>query len=228
MRPCQLPRGRCRFVPIVGAILAVRFAMTSTAPPVEIEDTDLQTFDSIDGKSLEQIRNDQTPLWKRDIPGETPDEEPELDIRVEVDTSRGKNRMYVYISEAHGYYVETLNIDIWYVGEKKYDVDDSPLVIHHIIMNKFLEANDPGFGSDEARALKKSKAFVKRRLRRQIAQIRWGTSAAGRVAVEDDPVVRNSIILFDKALALLDSRAFHGARRRTTTEGDDRVFENVR
>jgi len=127
---------------IVGAILAVRFAMTSTAPPVELEDADLQTFDGSDGKSLEQIRNEQTPLWKRDIPGETPDEEPELDIRVEVDTSRGKNRIYLYISEAHGYYVDTFNIDLWYVGEKKYDADDSPLMIHHIIMKKFLKAND--------------------------------------------------------------------------------------
>lgn len=127
---------------IVGAILAVRFAMTSTAPPVDLEDADLQTFDGSDGKSLEQIRNEQTPLWKRDIPGETPDEEPELDIRVEVDTSRGKNRIYLYISEAHGYYVDTFNIDLWYVGEKKYDADDSPLMIHHIIMKKFLKAND--------------------------------------------------------------------------------------
>ena len=41
---------------IVGAFLAVRFAMTSTAPPVDLEDAELQTFDGSDGKSLEQIR----------------------------------------------------------------------------------------------------------------------------------------------------------------------------
>ena len=92
---------------------------------------------------------------------------------------------------------------------------------------KFLEGNDTRFGEDEARSLKKSADFVKRRLRRQIAQIRWGTAAAGRVTVEDDPVVQKSISLFDKALALLDSRAFHGSRRRLESE-PDRVFENVR
>lgn len=127
---------------IVGAILAVRFAMTSTAPPVDLEDADLQTFDGSDGKSLEQIRNEQTLLWERDIPGETPDEQPELDIRVEVDTSRGKNRMYLYITEAHGYYMDTFNIDIWYVGNQEYDHENSPLMISHRIMNKYLKVND--------------------------------------------------------------------------------------
>ncbi len=91
---------------------------------------------------------------------------------------------------------------------------------------KFLQAQDSEFGTDESQALKKHADFVKRRLRRQIAQIRWGTAAAGRVAVEDDPVIQRSVTLFDKALALLDSRAFHGSRRRATD--GDRVFENVR
>jgi carboxyl-terminal processing protease len=92
---------------------------------------------------------------------------------------------------------------------------------------KFLEAYIPRFGDDEARSLKQSTDFVRRRLRRQIAQIRWGTAAAGRIGVEDDPVVQESLVLFDKALALLDSRAFHGSRRRLNSE-TDRVFENVR
>ena len=92
---------------------------------------------------------------------------------------------------------------------------------------KFLEAHIPRFGDDEARSLKQSTDFVRRRLRRQIAQIRWGTAAAGRIGVEDDPVVQESLVLFDKALALLDSRAFHGSRRRLNSE-TDRVFENVR
>lgn len=127
---------------IVGAILAVRFAMTSTAPPAELEDANMQTFDSDEGKSIEQIRNVQTPLWQRDIPGETPDEEAELVIRVEVDTSQGKNRMYFYITESHGYYIDTFNIDIWYVGNQEYDQDNSPLVITHRIMNKYLKVND--------------------------------------------------------------------------------------
>jgi len=96
---------------------------------------------------------------------------------------------------------------------------------------KFLENTDPKFGSEQERSLKQSAEFVKRRLRRQIAQIRWGTAAAGRVAVEDDPVVQQSISLFDKALALLDSRAFHDMRRGTspaTGSGTDPAFENVR
>lgn len=92
---------------------------------------------------------------------------------------------------------------------------------------KFLEAHIPRFGDDEARSLKQSTDFVRRRLRRQIAQIRWGTAAAGRIGVEDDPVVQESLVLFDKALALLGSRAFHGSRRRLNSE-TDRVFENVR
>ncbi len=37
-------------------------------------------------------------FWRKDLPGEEPAVPPEFDITVEVDTSTGKNRLYLYIS----------------------------------------------------------------------------------------------------------------------------------
>ena len=127
---------------VVAAILAVRFAMTSSAPPQPAADMELQTFDGVDGKTLEEIRVEQKSLWERDLPGESPEVDPELDIRVEVDTSLGKNRLYLCITEAHGYYMDTFTINIWYTGNGKYNSEDSPLIVSHRIMNRFLKAND--------------------------------------------------------------------------------------
>ncbi len=60
---------------------------------------------------------------------------------------------------------------------------------------------------------RKNADFIKAQIRQQFAQIRWGTFAAGRVRIDQDPVVGKATNLFDQAVALLDSRTYHSERR---------------
>ncbi len=47
-------------------------------------------------------------------PGDEPEERPVFDVRIEVDKSTPKNRVVLYISETHGYYVECPIIELWW------------------------------------------------------------------------------------------------------------------
>lgn len=77
----------------------------------------------------------------------------------------------------------------------------------------------------EDRHFRASEEFIRKQLRQQFAQIRWGTYAAGRVRIDQDPVVEQAAGLFEKAVALLDSRAYHSERRSRSGSGS---LEKVR
>ena len=66
-------------------------------------------------------------LSEMPLPGREPPETPEFAVEVRVESSDRKNRLYFDITEAHGYYVETLRIQFWRVvtdpvtgAERKY------------------------------------------------------------------------------------------------------------
>lgn len=84
---------------------------------------------------------DQIELAQRKAPpGNEPAVPPEFAVRHEVDTASGKNRIKFAISEKHGYYVETMNLECWYItpgGSTK--KEDSKRVVPHRI-NDYLEA----------------------------------------------------------------------------------------
>jgi carboxyl-terminal processing protease len=75
------------------------------------------------------------------------------------------------------------------------------------------------------RSFRESSDFIKEQVRQQFAQIRWGTYAAGRVRIDQDPVVEQASGLFRRAVALLDSRAYHSERRSRSGSG---ALERVR
>ncbi len=125
---------------VVAAALAIAFAMRSAAPPGD-ENDDMATFlAGPEGKTPEQTAAEQEMVWKQPLPGEEPEEEADLDLRVTVDTSGGKNRLRLYITESHGYYVDSFDLNVWYIGGDATGEDDSPLVISHKI-NNYLAAN---------------------------------------------------------------------------------------
>ena len=115
----------------VAVVLVVLLAMKFSSP--EPSETEAEDIVSLEGDDLEAIRLTQTALSQRPLPGEAPEEEPELDIRVEVNTSGGKNRLDYYISEAHGFYVETFRIEFRYKG--------SPLRFAHYL-ESYVKANE--------------------------------------------------------------------------------------
>jgi len=123
---------------VIAAVLAVAFAFPKNPAKVAVEE-DLTTTESPEKQKEIDLR--RKTLWERPLPGREPAADPELDIQVEVDRSRGKNRLYFTISEKHGYYVETFDISVWFKkpGEK-IDEDSRPTATMHV--ENFLKAND--------------------------------------------------------------------------------------
>ena len=90
---------------------------------------------------LLRIREMQKMLGNRDLPGRKPPEEPDVHVGIEVDVSSGKNRLYFTISEAHGYYVETFQLEAWYVDENTTGPDDAPLRVS-ALLDIYLKENE--------------------------------------------------------------------------------------
>ena len=127
----------------VAGVLAVMFAVRSTAPPARVAAIQQNSFlPSDEGKSREQVAQEQQTVLQWDLPGEEPPEPADLSVRVEVDSTGQKNRLYLYITEAHGYYVEDFTAVIWRKSDgDATEPEDSALQINHPI-NKYLKANE--------------------------------------------------------------------------------------
>ena len=112
---------------VLAAGLAVFLAMRTSAPPTPpVQDVTQGT------------PADPGLLW----PGEEPDEPPEFDIQLEIDTSTGKNRLVYYVTETHGFYVNTFYIRFWWhpAGET-IDEQDSPHSFRHFV-NNYIKAGE--------------------------------------------------------------------------------------
>ena len=51
--------------------------------------------------------------------------------------------------------------------------------------------------------------FIKKEIKRQLTHIRWGMKAEGRVRIRQDAQVVKALSVFNRAAALLSSRAYH-------------------
>lgn len=122
---------------VVGAAaLAIYFGTRTVTPVKEVED-----IASVSPSELARLRVLQTLLELRPLGGSEPAEEPDLSIQVEVDPTDEKHRLYYYITEAHGYYVETFDISFYYKPDADTPIEDSrPIVTTYV--NGFLKAND--------------------------------------------------------------------------------------
>lgn len=92
----------------------------------------------------DRIRKTQKSLWELELPGEDPKIPPEFSINVEVDQSKGKNRLVLYVTEANGYYAEYFNYHIWW-HEPGVVLDNpraqSPVFIDHWA-NRYMKAGE--------------------------------------------------------------------------------------
>ena len=114
--------------------MAVRPAASSVQKPVD-EDDEVGEVD--EGVTLRKQM-----LSERPLPGEEPSEEPDFSITVEVDPTQAKNRLYYYISEAHGYYVETFDIDFYYNATPKQPLGENAVPIFQQYINDYVEAGE--------------------------------------------------------------------------------------
>jgi hypothetical protein len=124
----------------LAVVLAVVLAKKVTSPPPP-EGDGREVIDNQNKNGIDPPDPTQELLWTRYLAGEEPPEEPELSIRVEVNTSSGKNQLDFYISEAHGYYVETFQIDFYWKEHPDMEADESPLTVPHYL-DDYVKANE--------------------------------------------------------------------------------------
>ncbi len=116
--------------------MAVYLATRTTAPAEE----PLARIGA-DAHPLNETDDATVPLEDRPLEGEEPSERAEFDVRVEVDPSGRKTRLFFYITEKHGYYVESPNLTLWHIAEPGLELYDTNLRIRYII-NDFIRANE--------------------------------------------------------------------------------------
>lgn len=116
--------------------MAIYLATRTTAPAEET----LVGIEGPNGK-IEISIEAMVPVWNQPLAGEEPSERAEFDVRVEVDPSGRKTRLFFYITEEHGYYVESPNLTLWHVAEPGLELDDTNLRVPYII-NDFIRANE--------------------------------------------------------------------------------------
>ena len=123
--------------------LAIFFATRASAP--ESDDGGLQTADAGESNEerleRERRREIETPVHKRRLPGSDPEVPPVFDVRVEVDPTGEKNRLFLYITEEHGYYVETLTIAFRYFDSPDLEWEDGTYVASSYLLD-ILKANE--------------------------------------------------------------------------------------
>lgn len=122
---------------VAAAALTLYMATRTAAPPPNEADDDT----ALKGDELANIRLLQTLLELRPLEGQEPPEMADLSIQVEVDPTGEKNRLYYYITEAHGYYVETFKITFYFKPDPDTPIEDSPLRVS-TYLDDYLKAKD--------------------------------------------------------------------------------------
>lgn len=117
--------------------LAIFFATRASAPASD--DPIRQTTGS--PEEMERIKELETPLHERPLPGSEPQVPPVFDVRVEADLTSAMNRLFFYITEEHGYYVETFTIAIRHFDNPDLEWEDGTYVASTYILD-ILKANE--------------------------------------------------------------------------------------
>lgn len=126
---------------VVAGALAVYFAVAKNREPVTIELEELPE-EGPSADELAKIREVQQILTDRPLPGREPAAIPDVAVSVEVDRTSGKNRLFFNITEAHGYYVESFRVGVWYKPSgRDIDPEDSPLHFE-VYVNDYVKVND--------------------------------------------------------------------------------------
>jgi hypothetical protein len=127
---------------IVAGALAVGWGLCATRPPTAtIEVPAFLPPAGFDDMDLETIRHRQEDIPSEHVEAEELEPPPEFDVAVHVDSKGLKNRLFLEITETHGYYVEALTVEVWYKpGPGPVPEGWSPLVMHPV--NKYIKVGE--------------------------------------------------------------------------------------
>jgi hypothetical protein len=117
----------------LAVFFAVRTSSTADEPP------EMQGI--LSAKELEQIRSKSIMLQDLELKCEEPAGPADLSIRVEVDPTDNKDRLYYYITEANGFFVETLDVTFYYKPTPDTTPEASPFAFNQFL-NQYVAAND--------------------------------------------------------------------------------------
>jgi hypothetical protein len=122
---------------VVLVVVAVVAGVKMTSQPEETDEVTKakNLAPTVDGQPGIKKPLDQIPL-----PGNEPPEEPSFDVDVKVDLAEGRHRLRFYITEEHGYFVETLRMNLYYLPDEA--EQDEAMFITELFINRYLRAND--------------------------------------------------------------------------------------
>jgi hypothetical protein len=129
-------KARLIILVVVAAGLAVFFALRASAPA----DEEPVFKDEISAAERARLAELQVMLQDLDLNCEETDEPADLSIRLEVDPADDKNRIYYYITEANGFFVETFNVTFFYKPTPETTAEDSPYSFEQFL-NQYVPAN---------------------------------------------------------------------------------------
>ena len=129
----------------VAVVLVAYYLLRPTNPSTG---TPVVTGQNMSPEERRRIELMSKMLWELPLAGEEPPEPPELSIRMEVDPTEEKNRLFYHISEANGYYVEYFQIEFYYKPDENTTADDSPYARTEYI-NDYVKANETLVGCFE-------------------------------------------------------------------------------
>lgn len=131
-------KARVAIFMVIGVGLVVYHFTIGSAPKVRVATPGRLIFE----EDPHDIDMRQKLVRDYPAPGNEPPEPVELSVQVWTDPDDGKNRLYYEINEAHGYYVDTLDLEFWYKDDDEVTgPENSPLIVP-VHLNKYLEAND--------------------------------------------------------------------------------------
>jgi len=117
----------------IAAGLAIYFASAKSRNPTSTIEEPIGDSDDEEDRSITDAL--KITLDKLPLPGREPAEPADVAVQLEVDRSRGKNRIYFTLSERHGYYVEQFRIGF---GWKKGGLDKEQYFDRYIKANETL------------------------------------------------------------------------------------------
>jgi len=119
--------------------LAVTWASKTAKPPTTQGGSTPDATD--DAVSPQFTKLDQLLLSERPLPGKEMRAEAEVSVHVSVDPTPGKNRLLFEFTEAHGYYVESFWVRIWYKSTPDEEFEDEGPGRNELFVNKYIPPN---------------------------------------------------------------------------------------
>ena len=128
---------KARLVILVVILVGVACVWTFKDPGDPTKDYDA---DGNQQTSVGKTKGLMTDLANVALPGAEPPVAPEFDVTVEVDTSDGRNKLIYRITERHGYFVETLHLDLHFMPTGG-TADDEVRAFNRLIVD-YIPVND--------------------------------------------------------------------------------------